>query len=92
MVITPRLRGHKHECPYAPTILLALDPHSAVLSAAIKRQLQKLNSPQSHLIQTYTLTHNGQTFGYPRSRGMKDNIPYFLGGNIFLVLFSQLTG
>jgi hypothetical protein len=47
-----------------PTILLALDPHSAVLSAAIKRQLQKLNSPQSHLIQTYTLTHNGQTFGF----------------------------
>lgn len=46
-----------------PTILLALDPHSAVLCAATKRQLQKLNSPH-HLIQTYTLTYDGQTFSF----------------------------
>jgi hypothetical protein len=46
-----------------PTILLALDPHSAVLCAATKRQLQKLNNPH-HLIQTYTLTYDGQTFSF----------------------------
>lgn len=46
-----------------PTILLALDPHSAAFCAAIKRQLQELN-PQSSLIQTYTLTYDGQAFGF----------------------------
>ena len=47
-----------------PTILLALDPHSAAFCSAIQRQLQKLNTPQSCLIQTYTLTYDGQTFGF----------------------------
>ncbi len=46
-----------------PTILLALDPHSAAFCAAIKRQLQQLNA-QSSLIQTYTLTLDGQAFGF----------------------------
>ncbi|MBW4672368.1 MAG: hypothetical protein KME60_34360 [Cyanomargarita calcarea GSE-NOS-MK-12-04C] len=47
-----------------PTILLALDPHSAAFCATIQRQLLKLNNPQSCLIQTYNLTYNGQTFGF----------------------------
>ncbi|MBD2447344.1 hypothetical protein H6G76_09210 [Nostoc sp. FACHB-152] len=47
-----------------PTILLALDPHSAALCAAIKRQLQPLSSVQSHLIEAYTFTWDGQTFGF----------------------------
>ena len=47
-----------------PTILLALDPHSAALCAATKRQLQKLNNPETSLIQTYTLTDDGQTFSF----------------------------
>ncbi|MEH2417842.1 hypothetical protein [Nostoc sp.] len=47
-----------------PTILLALDPHSAAFCAAIKRQLQEFPAEQSCLIQTYTLTWDGQTFGF----------------------------
>lgn len=47
-----------------PTILLALDPHSAALCAAIKQQLQQFPSLQSRLIQTYTFTWDGQTFGF----------------------------
>jgi len=47
-----------------PTILLALDPHSAAFCAAIKRQLQEFPAAQSCLIQTYTLTWDGQTFGF----------------------------
>lgn len=47
-----------------PTILLALDPHSAALCVAIKRQLQQLHTVQSSLIQTYTLAWDGQTFGF----------------------------
>ncbi|MEH2259982.1 hypothetical protein [Nostoc sp.] len=47
-----------------PTILLALDPHSAAFCAAIKRQLQELPADQTCLIQTYTLTWDGQTFGF----------------------------
>lgn len=47
-----------------PTILLALDPHSTALCAAIKRQLQPLPNIQSRLIETYTLTWDGQTFGF----------------------------
>ncbi|MHC5936775.1 hypothetical protein [Nostoc sp.] len=47
-----------------PTILLALDPHSAAFCAAIKRQLQEFPADQSCLIQTYTLTWDGQTFGF----------------------------
>lgn len=47
-----------------PTILLALDPHSTALCAAIKRQLPQLPNPQSRLIQAYTLTWDGQTFGF----------------------------
>jgi len=46
------------------TILLALDPHSAAFCAAIKRQLQEFPTEQSCLIQTYTLTWDGQTFGF----------------------------
>ncbi|MHC5831683.1 MAG: hypothetical protein ACYT04_90865, partial [Nostoc sp.] len=44
--------------------LLALDPHSAAFCAAIKRQLQEFPVEQSCLIQTYTLTWDGQTFGF----------------------------
>jgi len=47
-----------------PTILLALDPHSAAFCAAIKRQLQEFPTEQSCLIQTYALTWDGQTFGF----------------------------
>ncbi|MBG1265761.1 hypothetical protein [Nostoc sp. WHI] len=47
-----------------PTILLALDPHSAAFCAAIKRQLQEFPTEQSCLIKTYTLTWDGQTFGF----------------------------
>ncbi|MEH1998735.1 MAG: hypothetical protein V7L00_08285 [Nostoc sp.] len=47
-----------------PTILLALDPHSAAFCAAIKRQLQEFPADQRCLIQTYTLTWDGQTFGF----------------------------
>ncbi len=47
-----------------PTIILALDPHSTALCAAIKRQLQQLPTVQSRLIQAYTLTWDGQTFGF----------------------------
>ncbi len=47
-----------------PTILLALDPYSAAFCAAIKRQLQKSTTAQSSLIQTYTLTWDGQTFNF----------------------------
>ncbi|MEH2447636.1 MAG: hypothetical protein V7K18_18220 [Nostoc sp.] len=47
-----------------PTILLALDPHSAAFCAAIKRQLQEFPAAQSCLIQTYTLTWDGQTFSF----------------------------
>jgi hypothetical protein len=47
-----------------PTILLALDPHSAALCAAIKRQLQEISTVQSCLIQAYTLTWDGQNFGF----------------------------
>lgn len=43
-----------------PTILLALDPHSAAFCAAIKRQLQEFPAAESCLIQTYTLTWDGQ--------------------------------
>ena len=62
-----------------PTILFALDPHSAVFCAAIQRQLQKLNNPQSCLIQTYNLTYNGQTFSFSsdldQSADMSFNLP-----------------
>ncbi|MEH2390527.1 MAG: hypothetical protein V7K21_02260 [Nostoc sp.] len=47
-----------------PTILLALDPHSAAFCAAMKRQLQEFPATQSCLIQTYTLTWDGQTFSF----------------------------
>ncbi|MEH2278031.1 MAG: hypothetical protein V7K40_25405 [Nostoc sp.] len=47
-----------------PTILLALDPHSAAFCAAIKRQLQEFPVAESCLIQTYTLTWDGQAFGF----------------------------
>jgi hypothetical protein len=47
-----------------PTILLALDPHSAAFCAAIKRQLQEFPADQSCLIQTHTLTWDGQAFGF----------------------------
>ncbi len=47
-----------------PTILLALDPHSAAFCAAIKRQLQEFPADQTCLIQTYTLTWDGQAFGF----------------------------
>ncbi|MEH2253901.1 hypothetical protein [Nostoc sp.] len=47
-----------------PTILLALDPHSAAFCAAIKRQLQEFPAAQSCLIQTYTLTWDSQTFSF----------------------------
>ncbi|MEH2069872.1 MAG: hypothetical protein V7K47_17215 [Nostoc sp.] len=47
-----------------PTILIALDPHSAAFCAAIKRQLQEFPVAQSCLIQTYTLTWDGQAFGF----------------------------
>ncbi|MBD2358508.1 hypothetical protein H6G41_28510 [Tolypothrix sp. FACHB-123] len=47
-----------------PTILIALDPHSAAFCAAIKRQLQELSTIQSRLIQTYALTWDNQTFGF----------------------------
>ncbi|WP_375511964.1 hypothetical protein [uncultured Nostoc sp.] len=47
-----------------PTILLALDPHSAAFCAAIKRQLQEFPAAESCLIQTYTLTWDGQAFGF----------------------------
>ncbi|MCF4969074.1 hypothetical protein [Nostoc sp. CMAA1605] len=47
-----------------PTILLALDPHGTALCAAIKRQLLQLPNAQSRLIQAYTLTWDGQTFGF----------------------------
>jgi hypothetical protein len=39
-----------------PTILLALDPHSTALCAAIKRRLEAFPTVQSRLIQAYTLT------------------------------------
>ncbi|MEH2403068.1 hypothetical protein [Nostoc sp.] len=47
-----------------PTILLALDPHSAAFCATIKRQLQEFPADQTCLIQTYTLTWDGQAFGF----------------------------
>ncbi|MBW4689659.1 MAG: hypothetical protein KME40_32345 [Komarekiella atlantica HA4396-MV6] len=47
-----------------PTILLALDPHSAAFCAAIKQQLPEFPTAQSCLIQTYTLTWDGQIFGF----------------------------
>lgn len=47
-----------------PTILLALDPHSTALCAAIQRQLQQLPTVQSRLIYTYTLTCDGQGFEF----------------------------
>jgi hypothetical protein len=47
-----------------PTIVLALDPHSAALCAVIKQQLQELKTAQSPLIQTYVLTWNGEAFGF----------------------------
>ncbi|MGV0103729.1 Chromosome partition protein Smc [Nostoc sp. DSM 114160] len=47
-----------------PTILLALDPHSAAFCTAIKLQLQKFPADQTCLIQTYNLTWDGQTFGF----------------------------
>jgi len=47
-----------------PTIIIALDPHSAAFCAAIKRQLQQLPTAQSRLIQTYTLTCDGQSFDF----------------------------
>ena len=40
-----------------PTILFALDPHSAAFCSAIQRQFQKLDSPQCCLIQTYQNLH-----------------------------------
>ncbi|KST63300.1 GumC domain-containing protein [Mastigocoleus testarum] len=49
-----------------PTILIALDPHSAALCAAIEGQLQQLPTVQSHLIQTYTLTWDGQVLGFSK--------------------------
>ncbi len=49
-----------------PTILIALDPHSTALCAAIEGQLQQLPTVQSHLIQTYTLTWDGQVLGFSK--------------------------
>ncbi|MGB3758209.1 MAG: hypothetical protein WBA07_17825 [Rivularia sp. (in: cyanobacteria)] len=47
-----------------PTILIALDPHSAAFCSAIKEQLQELNNVQSSLIQIYNLTRENQTFSF----------------------------
>jgi hypothetical protein len=47
-----------------PTILIALDPHSAAFCAAIKRQLPEFSLVQSSLIQTYTLTWDAPNFGF----------------------------
>ncbi|OUL35597.1 hypothetical protein BV372_10720 [Nostoc sp. T09] len=47
-----------------PTILIALDPHSAAFCAAIKRQLQELPAVQSRLIQTYAFTWDNQAFSF----------------------------
>ncbi|MFQ4143502.1 hypothetical protein [Chlorogloeopsis sp. ULAP02] len=47
-----------------PTILIALDPHSAAFCAAIQHQLQELNTAQSRLIQIYALTWNGEAFNF----------------------------
>jgi hypothetical protein len=47
-----------------PTILIALDPHSAAFCAAIKRQLRELPTIQSRLIQTYAFTWDSQAFSF----------------------------
>ncbi len=47
-----------------PTILIALDPHSAAFCAAIKRQLLELPTVQSRLIQTYAFTWDSQAFSF----------------------------
>ncbi len=47
-----------------PTILIALDPHSAAFCNAIKGQLQELNNVQSRLIQIYTLDRENQAFSF----------------------------
>ncbi|MBW4642021.1 MAG: hypothetical protein KME23_03210 [Goleter apudmare HA4340-LM2] len=47
-----------------PTILIALDPHSAAFCAAIKQQLPEFSTTQSCLIQTYTLTWDASAFSF----------------------------
>ncbi|MEA5596470.1 hypothetical protein [Rivularia sp. UHCC 0363] len=47
-----------------PTILIALDSHSAAFCNAIKTQLQELNTVQSRLIQIYTLVGENQAFSF----------------------------
>lgn len=47
-----------------PTILFALDPHSAAFCAAIKQQLQHNSASTAPLVQAYTLTWDGQAFGF----------------------------
>lgn len=47
-----------------PTILLALDSHSAAFCSAIQHQLQELNTVESRLIQIYTLMAKNQAFTF----------------------------
>ena len=56
-----------------PTILIALEPHSAAFCNAIKGQVQELNNVQSRLIQTYTLTQENQAFGFSSELNNADN-------------------
>ena len=56
-----------------PTILIALDPHSAAFCNAIKGQLEELNNVQSRLIQIYTLIQENQAFGFSSELDNADN-------------------
>lgn len=47
-----------------PTIIIALDSHSATFCHAIQQQLQELNTVQSSLIQIYTLSEENQSFRF----------------------------
>lgn len=56
-----------------PTILIALDPHSAAFCNAIKTQLLELNNVQSRLIQIYTLNRDNQSLGFSYELNNADN-------------------
>ena len=73
-----------------PTILIALDPHSAAFCSAIKGQLQELNNVQSRLIQTYTLTQNNQAFGFSSELNNADSSFDFEVTNSKQISISQI--
>ncbi|MEB3217451.1 MAG: hypothetical protein VKN72_14625 [Nostocales cyanobacterium 94392] len=82
-----------------PTIIIALDSHSAAFCHAIKQQLQELNTIQSRLIQIYTLKEENQAFSFSselnncdRSFELKGNDGEQISVSQIRARFEQATG